>query len=852
MTKGYFGLLLVTSLALACGDSTSPPVPSRVVVTPISHKMTYLGENVQYSARLEGDKGREMSDVVFNWTTSDPSLATISSSGLATGVKAGIVSVAATAEGTSGFANLTLDQVPKKFTKVSGDEQPGILNQVLPENPTVEVLDVAGSPVEGKVVTFSVVAGGGTITPWQVQTDSDGRASAVWQLGCSNDNPQRLNATISRLWVSFTADVDLAALAICEDTVPDGRETLSYSTVLSAVGGDQNTLTWSLKEGDLPPGLTLQPGGELSGIPTLAGTFPFEARVQDGQGGSASALYDFHVCDGPVLLAAGESRAFSPSGPDGCGFFLPSGENGDRYRFGVVYTPSDDENPWDVPGVTVAMAKEVGGGLSSQPFFSSQATGADKPALGPRLELQESQALQDALILEASNQEFQRRLRADEWELIRSFGPHARPLPDTRGLSRSSGPALASPDKVSFTNSWDFNTSCYVKETVRAIKVKENDVMVIYQDSIQRASSDALSDTHAQWMLDFYAANGPQVIDAYFGGITDINADGKVVVFVTPVVKEGTVAFVWSGDFFPKTPQGEWAGCAASNEMEMMRFSLQAIRGMDAGGYQPLGTMVHEVKHISSLYKSLIRGEGQPLWIEEGTAEIAKEVASRIAWARVGGPAVGARADSSHVDRFTRENYGIILVVAGTTGYLSSQPNGVVVSPKGASDRHSVHGSGWHFHRWLGDAYGNAATPLGDASLFRALNNSTTAAGIQGILNVTGAGSWAELLEEYLTAIMLNETGAPQGNRAFTSYDFLTMNLTFTYDGKPSGDYPWPVNVFGGGTTGSFVTSSNVGPIGPSGVRIFDLTSDGSGLGLEVKVTAAAVSPFRIVLVRVE
>ena len=61
------------------------------------------------------------------------------------------------------------------------------------------------------------------------------------------------------------------------------------------------------------------------------------------------------------------------------------------------------------------------------------------------------------------------------------------------------------------------------------------------------------------------------------------------------------------------------------------------------------------------------------------------------------------------------------------------------------------------------------------------------------------------------------------------------------------------MNVFGTDVTAPFATGSNIGPIGPSGVRIFDLSSNGTGLGLEVEVTTGGgSSPFRIVLVRVE
>jgi hypothetical protein len=855
MKRRHVGLGLLFLLAQACGDSTSSPVPSRMVITPSSTTMASLGETLQYSARLEDKKGKEITGIAFTWSTSDTGIATISSSGLATALKAGAVAVRASAEGITGTGSLTVNPIPDQVTKIAGDEQVGALRQVLPDPLSVEVQDANGNPVEGLFVTFSVVAGGGTATPWQAQTGPDGRASTVWQLGCSNDNPQRLDAKIGGLSASFTANVDLTALAICKESVPDGRETQAYSTAMEAAGGDQTTLNWSIVGGALPPGLTLQPSGALSGTPTLAGSFQFEAQVQDGQGAFASSPYQLRICGAPILLASGESLAFSPSGPEGCGFFLPAGADGDRYRFGVVYTRSAPDS-LDVPTVTVNMKREIGGALSSEQLLKAPAGGAETPALGPRIGPQASAAFQEAMRLSASNQAFQYRLRMAEQELIRSLGPNARPLPDQRDLTRVSGPALASPDKVSFTNAAEEFTSCAVEETVRAIKVKEDDLMVIYQDSIQRAS-DALSNTHAQWMLDHYAAYGKQVIDAYFGGISDINDDGKIVVFVSPAVGEGVAAFVWSGDFFPKTAQPGWGPCPASNEMEMMRFNLSVIERMAGGGggsdFQALGTVVHETKHISSLYKSIFREDYQPLWVEEGTAEFAEEVAARIGWAAAGGPPVGAMADSSDVNAFTRENYSVILVNAGTTAYLSSQPNGVVVTPVGASDGHSIYGSGWHFHRWLGDAYGDAATPLADAPLFRTLNDSLTAAGVQGILDVTGAGSWADLLEEYLTAVMLNGTDAPQGPRSFTSYDFPAMNTTFSYTGKPPGDYPWPVNVFGVDSSAPFATTSNTGSIGPSGVRIFDLSSNGSGLGLEVKVTTpTAASPFRIVLVRVE
>jgi hypothetical protein len=554
-------------------------------------------------------------------------------------------------------------------------------------------------------------------------------------------------------------------------------------------------------------------------------------------------------------LAAGESLALPLPGEGGCGFFLPTGADGDRYRFGVLYSKSDHNNPNDVPTVTVSMNREIGGVPGSEELLTTPLQEPETLGLGPRIRTDISSGFREGMRMARATEEFHRHIHGLEREVIRKLGPEARPLPDRRTLARAPGPALAAPEKLTFTNppettSTDPNVFCSVAESVPALKVLEDDHLVIYQDSAQRETAPLL-DSHAQWMADFYKAHGTQVVDNYFGGVSDVNEDGKITVFVTSIPREdeGTIAYVSNLDFYPKSI------CPASNEMEMMRFSNQAIKELDNEVFYILTAVVHEAKHISSFYKSIFRGGGnnfQPTWVEEGTAEIATEMSSRLAWAGAGGPAVGAMATGSDLTEFTRENYGAVYLMVRTISYLSSQPNGVVVPPTGADPGHSVYDSGWHFHRWLGDAYGNAAVPQGDSAFFRTLNDSLTAAGVQGIVSVTGAPSWTSLMEEYLTAVMVNGTAAPQGPRTFSSYNFPSMTNRFSSP-DPPGEYPWPVNTQGDDLTAPFATSTNVGLIGPSGVRIFDLSSNGTGLGLEVKVSTSQASlPFRIVVVRLK
>ena len=104
---------------------------------------------------------------------------------------------------------------------------------------------------------------------------------------------------------------------------------------------------------------------------------------------------------------------------------------------------------------------------------------------------------------------------------------------------------------------------------------------------------------NANRIIDFYTEHGKEIIDRYFGGVSDVNGDGKIALLVDPALR-GVQAFVWSGDMtFPATQ------CAASNEMELVHMSEDSF-DFDNGRYWALSALVHEVKHVSSLYKRVV------------------------------------------------------------------------------------------------------------------------------------------------------------------------------------------------------------------------------------------------------
>jgi hypothetical protein len=414
--------------------------------------------------------------------------------------------------------------------------------------------------------------------------------------------------------------------------------------------------------------------------------------------------------------------------------------------------------------------------------------------------------------------------------------------------------APASP-RVSF----DPATSCSVPRAARSALLRgENDVMAIYQDSVEMAVSPVKVE-HVQRMLTYFATYGKEIVETYFGRLPDVDGNGRVIVVLTssPFSDDTVVAYVWAGNYYAR------AMCPASDEMEVIYLNPARVRSMDRGEFVALGVLSHESQHLVSLFNRLARTRrrnsqtflSHPVWIEEGRAELADEITSRRAWSLLpGGPARTAKVGGTQLEQGLRsyraETFGVALEGLRTIWYLSSQPNGLAVTPQGAIDEANIRNGGWHFHRWLSDAYGRASTsPGADAALFRELTDSLTESGADGLRDVLGR-SFDALFEEFVAAVMLHGSNASSSVGAFSTYDFLS--LTTVLGTNPPGAYPWPVTTSGSGAgaliTRSFESARYAGAIGPTGVRIHDFTSNGTGVG--ARLTVESTTPLRLVIVR--
>lgn len=585
---------------------------------------------------------------------------------------------------------------------------------------------------------------------------------------------------------------------------------------------------------------------------------------------SVSVLPQNGDCTVTVSLAVGQSLVQDAVGASGCDLFLPSGSSGDRYRVGLVW-PESDENETTVADATIAVTGVgVTGGLPASLFT----TAADS-----RDPLPESliRGLSEDVLRAEANARAHVRLREQERAMLPRLAEALRSVDRPTGLGMAAeGAPLLAPSATRWVYDpavgGPTNDPCQAGTPRVAELVAENDLMAVYQDSIQ-ATTSPVSVPAVQEMLDYYRDYGKSVIDSYFGGAPDINGDGRLRALIAPVVEtKNAVAFVWSGDMFPKS------SCPQSNEMDLIYLAVGLVNQLadPQPTWQTLGTIVHEAKHVSSLWngvKGAVEGGSarglHPSWIEEGTAEIAGEMSSRLAWELAGGPARGTRVDEQDFrdspGTFNADNYNVVLRLARTIQYMAGRPNGLMnLSSQQSQPYGTIYGSGWHFHRFLGDMYGNATTPGGDAGFFSTQNAETSTPGVPGIEALTGR-SFALLFLEYAEAILGHSVGLGSRPVDFRTYDFLATEMICSSDDQSPfnslGRYPWALTTTGTGGTctipeiaeefKSFATATYDGKLGASGIQVLDLVSNGSGDGADITVGLSTAVPAKWVVVRV-
>ncbi|MHB2032821.1 MAG: Ig-like domain-containing protein, partial [Gemmatimonadaceae bacterium] len=156
--------LCATLLAASCsggggssdgnGMVTPPPTPVLTTVSvTLSAASVFVGSTTTASAAGADQNGASIATGTVTWSVGTPSVASVTSGGLVTGLAAGTTTIIATAGGRQGQATLTVNPVP--VARVTVSPASATLAAGATQQLTAATLDASGNALSGRVVTWT-------------------------------------------------------------------------------------------------------------------------------------------------------------------------------------------------------------------------------------------------------------------------------------------------------------------------------------------------------------------------------------------------------------------------------------------------------------------------------------------------------------------------------------------------------------------------------------------------------------------------------------------------------------------------------------------------------------------------
>jgi hypothetical protein len=219
--RGALALALATGLA-ACSDAVEgpidpgPPEPvaepvATVVVTPQLAEMV-VSATRHFGAVTLDSAGAVLTDRRVTWSSSDPAMATIDTTGRATALAPGTIAISATSEGITGAASLTVVAIPVATVVVQPADTLLEIGQAVQFS--AEARDSAGQPLADRTITWS------SRDPFVATVTGDGLVEAV-DLGTASIEAEVEGVTATSTVTVVPASVTLVGAGdIADCTTP--------------------------------------------------------------------------------------------------------------------------------------------------------------------------------------------------------------------------------------------------------------------------------------------------------------------------------------------------------------------------------------------------------------------------------------------------------------------------------------------------------------------------------------------------------------------------------------------------------------------------------------------------------
>jgi hypothetical protein len=183
---GVVSLLLA---AAACsGGGSDPAIPTEISLNSTDVTLTAAGQSVQLTATVLDQDGDPIPEAAVVWESGDPSIVTVSATGLLIAQTPGTADVTATAGEVAIGASIIV-QSTASLEEAEGNGQAAAAGAAVPTPPAVRVRNASNAPVSGVRVRFQLGSASGTVTGETQLTGADGIARVgSWRLGTAGIN----------------------------------------------------------------------------------------------------------------------------------------------------------------------------------------------------------------------------------------------------------------------------------------------------------------------------------------------------------------------------------------------------------------------------------------------------------------------------------------------------------------------------------------------------------------------------------------------------------------------------------------------------------------------------------------
>ena len=743
-------------------EITVEQVVAGVEVSPSGATLVSLGDTVRMTAGAADANGHPVADAEFEWATSDASVATVDTGGLVTATGNGAATITASSGLASSAVQITIEQAVSAVN-LQTDSVTFMVGDTLRllATPT----DANGHTVSGAAIKWSSSAPGvaSVNTSGLMRGISRGQAVVTASSGAAADS-----ATIT------VHDPSLVTVTRVEPMVLiEGSAATVHGWGFSPLAGENEVLV-----GGLPAPVLSSTATRLSiTVPRADCMPPREVllRVSTTAGRDSAAIGSTPLSEEDRNWPQFEWRHTSSG--DGC-MHLPGNAGGGEFLIGVT---SISEDPSHLAPVTLAgrpgdgsiLAARQGSAVlqagrvaySRYPAPLVSASGGVRPP--PSAADNRPQEIPGGT--EAARTSWRARhaeAMARNQALVREWGrPDWSAGPSPLAVARSS---LSEGDTVTLNAGWHGGNVVEVEAVVRLV----GDHTVWLEDVANPAGT--FTDAELMDLDAFYSSSVKPVNDAYFGRLSDVDGNGRLLVLMTVEGNRNAIGSIGGAtpcDLYPRSQ------CAYSNEAEIFYAFVPDPEGV-AGIPRPKDfvlrwypmLLAHEVTHLVQFSETLFMGLPRKRdWELEGGARMAEELVGYRLFGHASGQDLGYAEWSAAQWDWFHWLRGLFDFFSGGRGapeecswltYLHREGND---APCGGP-----YGVPLVMHRFAMDRWGHSY-PGGERALLKRLTQSPLQ-GFASLVDVSPGWSIERILAEFYATLWLEGT-AGRDTPGMTSWD---------------------------------------------------------------------------------